>query len=156
MLVTSGGAAMVKASGKSHASRGGEPDDERNAVRVLRMLRACVQRAAGWLRVWRPGLASAAVVVGAEAGLAAVAFRWLIYSVTWLATGHEQFGQLGRVGSAHLPWLGLGFLIVAPVAGGLLYGPLVYRFAREARGHGVPEVMVAVARTAVASALRSR
>ena len=29
---------------------------------------------------------------------------------------------------------------------GLLYGPLVYRFAREARGHGVPEVMVAVAR----------
>ena len=145
MLVTSGGAAMVKAPGKSHASRGGEPDDERNAVRVLRMLRACVQRAAGWLRVWRPGLASAAVVVGAEAGLAAVAFRWLIYSVTWLATGHEQFGQLGRVGSAHLPWLGLGFLIVAPVAGGLLYGPLIYRFAREARGHGVPEVMNAVA-----------
>ena len=97
MLVTSGGAAMVKASGKSHASRGGEPDDERNAVRVLRMLRACVRRAGeAGLRVWRPGLASAAVVVGAEAGLAAVAFRWLIYSVTWLATGHEQFGQLGR------------------------------------------------------------
>jgi len=145
MPVTSGGAAMVKAPGKSRASRGGEPDDEQNAVCVLRMLRARVQRAAGWLRVWRPGLASAAVVVGAEAGLAAVAFRWLIYSVTWLATGHEQFGQLGRVGSAHLPWLGLGFLIVAPVAGGLLYGPLIYRFAREARGHGVPEVMNAVA-----------
>jgi chloride channel protein, CIC family len=26
-----------------------------------------------------------------------------------------------------------------------LYGPLIYRFAREARGHGVPEVMIAVA-----------
>ena len=29
--------------------------------------------------------------------------------------------------------------------GGLLYGPLIQRFAREARGHGVPEVMLAVA-----------
>ena len=28
---------------------------------------------------------------------------------------------------------------------GLLYGPLIQRFAREARGHGVPEVMLAVA-----------
>jgi CIC family chloride channel protein len=31
------------------------------------------------------------------------------------------------------------------VIGGALYGPLIYRFAREARGHGVPEVMIAVA-----------
>ena len=29
--------------------------------------------------------------------------------------------------------------------GGLVYGPLIYRFAREAKGHGVPEVMAAVA-----------
>jgi CIC family chloride channel protein len=35
--------------------------------------------------------------------------------------------------------------VVIPVVGGILYGPLVYRFAREARGHGVPEVMIAVA-----------
>src|SRR5262249_11444595 len=83
--------------------------------------------------------------VGAGAGLGAVAFRWLIYSFTWLATGHEQFGQQGRVGSLHLPWLGIGFLLVVPVVGGLLYGPLIQRFAREARGHGVPEVMIAVA-----------
>jgi Voltage gated chloride channel len=26
-----------------------------------------------------------------------------------------------------------------------MYGPLIYRYAREARGHGVPEVMIAVA-----------
>jgi CIC family chloride channel protein len=31
------------------------------------------------------------------------------------------------------------------VIGGLVYGPLIYRYAREARGHGVPEVMIAVA-----------
>ena len=30
------------------------------------------------------------------------------------------------------------------MVGGLLYGPLIYRYAREARGHGVPEVMIAV------------
>ena len=37
------------------------------------------------------------------------------------------------------------FVVVAPVVGGLLYGPLIERFAREARGHGVPEVVLAVA-----------
>ena len=35
--------------------------------------------------------------------------------------------------------------MVIPVIGGLLYGPLIYKWAREARGHGVPEVMIAVA-----------
>ena len=45
----------------------------------------------------------------------------------------------------HLPWLGIGFFLLIPVVGGLLYGPLIQRFAREARGHGVPEVMLAVA-----------
>src|SRR5277367_4040930 len=86
-----------------------------------------------------------ALVVGAGAGLGAVAFRYLIYFFTWLATGHDQFGQQGRVDSGHLPWLGLAFFVVIPVVGGLVYGPLIYRYAREARGHGVPEVMIAVA-----------
>jgi len=45
-----------------------------------------------------------------------------------------------------VPALGSWFVLLAPVIAGILYGPLVYRFAREARGHGVPEVMVAVAR----------
>ena len=86
-----------------------------------------------------------ALVVGAFAGLGAVGFRWLIFGSTWLFTGHEQFGQQGRVESPHLPFLGIWFLLVVPVVGGLIYGPLIYRFAREARGHGVPEVMIAVA-----------
>jgi CIC family chloride channel protein len=34
---------------------------------------------------------------------------------------------------------------LVPAIGGLVYGPLIYRYAREARGHGVPEVMIAVA-----------
>src|ERR1700691_4374681 len=102
-------------------------------------------RAGGWLRRARGGLRASALIVGAGAGLGAVAFRYLIYFFTWLTTGHVQFGQQGRVPSAHLPWLGLAFFIVIPVIGGLIYGPLIYKYAREARGHGVPEVMIAVA-----------
>jgi CIC family chloride channel protein len=86
-----------------------------------------------------------ALGVGAGAGLGAAGFRWLIFGFTWLATGREQFGQQGRVASTHLPWLGIWFVLVVPVVGGLIYGPLIQRFAREARGHGVPEVMIAVA-----------
>ncbi len=102
-------------------------------------------RVAGWLRANRLGLFCMAVVVGLGAGIGAAAFRYLIYGFTWLATGHGEFGQQGWVGSDHLPWLGIGFFVAIPVIGGLLYGPLISRFAREARGHGVPEVMIAVA-----------
>jgi CIC family chloride channel protein len=102
-------------------------------------------KASSWLRGSRAGLLVIALVVGAGSGLGAVAFRYLIYFFTWLATGHVQFGQQGRVPSSHLPWLGPEFLVVIPVIGGLVYGPLIYRYAREARGHGVPEVMIAVA-----------
>jgi len=108
-------------------------------------LRSSLARGAGWLRAGRGGLFVLALAIGAESGLGAVAFRYLINSFTWLATGHAQFGQQGRVPSGRLPWLGLGFFVLIPAVGGLVYGPLIYRFAREARGHGVPEVMIAVA-----------
>jgi len=107
--------------------------------------RPALARTAAWLRAGRSGMFVLALLVGAGAGLGAVAFRYLIYFFTWLATGHSQFGQAGYVGSSHLPWLGLGFFVVIPAIGGLLYGPLIYNWAREARGHGVPEVMIAVA-----------
>jgi CIC family chloride channel protein len=104
-----------------------------------------IARVAAWLRAGRGGLFLLALLVGVGSGLGAVAFRYLIYFFTWLATGHSEFGQAGYVGSGHLPWLGLGFFIVIPVIGGLIYGPLIYKWAREARGHGVPEVMISVA-----------
>ena len=110
-------------------------------VRVLRWS----GMAAGGLRDSRGGLFALALLVGAGAGLGAVAFRYLITGFTWLPTGHAAFGQEGYAGSAHLPWLSLAFFVIIPAAGGLVYGPLIYRWAREARGHGVPEVMAAVA-----------
>jgi CIC family chloride channel protein len=106
---------------------------------------APLRASSAWLRASRLGLVVMALVVGAVAGLGAVGFRWLIFAFTWLATGHQQFGQQGRIGSLHLPWLGIWFLLLIPVLGGLIYGPLIQRFAKEARGHGVPEVMLAVA-----------
>jgi chloride channel protein, CIC family len=102
-------------------------------------------RVLGWLRAGRGGMFLLALLVGTGAGLGAVAFRYLVYFITWLATGHSQFGQAGRVPSAHLAWLGPAFYLLIPAIGGLVYGPLIYRWAREARGHGVPEVMIAVA-----------
>jgi CIC family chloride channel protein len=98
-----------------------------------------------WLRGSRLGLLVMAVLVGVGAGFGAVGFRELIFAITWIATGHQQFGQQGHVPSLHFPWLGVGFFLLIPSVGGLLYGPLIQRFAPEARGHGVPEVMIAVA-----------
>ena len=98
----------------------------------------------GWLASSRLGLVVVALVVGAGAGLGAAGFRWLIFAFTWVFTGHKQFGQQGHAASLHLPFLGPWFVLVVPVVAGLLYGPLIQRFAREARGHGVPEVMLAV------------
>ncbi len=76
------------------------------------------------------------VVVGVGAGFGAVVFRWLIATIKRLA--FEGVGEM--VGFPAPP-----ALILIPAAGGLLFGPLIYFFAREAKGHGVPEVMEAVA-----------
>jgi chloride channel protein, CIC family len=104
-----------------------------------------IRTASAWLGNARLGLAVMAMAVGVGAGFGAAGFRELIFGITWLVTGHQQFGQQGHAPSLHLQSLGIFFVLVVPVVGGLLYGPLIQRFAREARGHGVPEVMLAVA-----------
>ena len=88
-----------------------------------------------------------AVVVGLGAGFAAVGFRWLIQAATWVFSGTADYSAtIGHPANPWVPWLGGAFVIIAPAVGGLIYGPLVQKFAPEARGHGVPEVMVAVAK----------
>lgn len=77
-----------------------------------------------------------ALLVGIGAGLGAVLFRRLISFFQTLF--FEQFADLLRgIWPYHL--------LIIPALGGLIFGPLIYRFAREAKGHGVPEVMEAVA-----------
>ena len=98
------------------------------------------------LREAKGGLLVLALVVGSGAGLGAIGFRWLIQTFTRALSGHADYSAAGRVANPHVPWLGHWFVLLAPVLAGLVYGPLVQRFAREARGHGVPEVMYAVAR----------
>ena len=75
------------------------------------------------------------IAIGAGTGLAAVLFIKLIYAIQHL--GYEALPNL-------LPWLGNFVYLIVPVIGGLLVGPLIL-FAQEAKGHGVPEVMEAVA-----------
>jgi CIC family chloride channel protein len=98
-----------------------------------------------WLAHSKLGLVIMALLVGGGAGLGAAGFRELIFLFTWIFTGHRRFGQQGHAASLHLPFAGFYFVLFVPIIGGLLYGPLIQRFAREARGHGVPEVMLAVA-----------
>jgi len=77
-----------------------------------------------------------ALLVGVGAGLGAVFFRWLIAFFQDLF-----FTKLGGLLQGFQPW----YLLIIPALGGLIYGPMIYKFAREAKGHGVPEVMEAVA-----------
>lgn len=81
-------------------------------------------------------LVATALIVGLSTGIGAVAFRYLIQGVGWL--GYVWIPILTRN-------LGRIYVVVIPSIGGLLVGLLVYYFAREAKGHGVPEVMEAVA-----------
>ncbi len=79
------------------------------------------------------------VVVGLAGGYGAVGFRYLIDFFQTLAYGGKE-DLLGLV--VNLPWY---YRVLIPAIGGLIVGPLVYFFAREAKGHGVPEVMESVA-----------
>ncbi|MBC8187030.1 MAG: chloride channel protein [Proteobacteria bacterium] len=96
----------------------------------------------------------AAVVVGLAGALGAVLFRLLIRIVQALAfEGPDAVAMLideGIAAETHDPLeaakeLAWYWRIAIPAIGGLLVGPLIYFFAREARGHGIPEVMKAVA-----------
>ena len=75
------------------------------------------------------------ILVGLASGMGAVIFKWMI---TWFQRGFFEGGEVA------LSFLGRYYVVLIPAVGGLLVGLLVYFLAREAKGHGVPEVMIAV------------
>ena len=76
-----------------------------------------------------------AIIIGLVTGLAAVVFIDLIDWITEFSFGSipGAFSNLGR-------W----WIIIIPVLGSLISGPIIAFFASEAKGHGVPEVMQAM------------
>ncbi len=79
-----------------------------------------------------------ALVIGVLGGLGAIGFRFLIRLFQSLFFGPGL--NLLKLAWA-LPWY---HKLLAPAIGGAIVGPIIYLFAREAKGHGVPEVMEAV------------
>jgi len=84
-------------------------------------------------------LSLVAILIGFLGGYGALLFRYAIKAA--------QFGFYQNT-SDYLTFhqtLPLYLKIGLPAVGGLIVGPLIYFGAREAKGHGVPEVMEAVA-----------
>lgn len=75
------------------------------------------------------------IIVGLGAGFGAILFRWMIQRITdlFFVNGGDVLGFMGSY-----------YVILIPAIGGLIIGPIIHFLAREAKGHGVPEVMIAV------------
>ncbi len=118
---------------------------------ILKRLRRTLEPLTSRLSVWRWAkiwfrasflpeqnhLIILAFVVGVLTGFGSVGFIYVIESVAEFARGPVA-AAFERFGTAQL--------VLLPALGGLLVGPLVQRFAREAKGHVVPEVMTALAK----------
>ena len=84
-------------------------------------------------------LSIVAIVIGILGGYGALIFRYIIKGTQYVF--YQNTGDI--LTFAHnLPFY---LKIALPALGGLIVGPLVYFGAREAKGHGVPVVMEAVA-----------
>jgi CIC family chloride channel protein len=80
-----------------------------------------------------------AILIGILGGYGAVLFRYAIKATQYIF--YQNTDDI--LTFAHtLPFY---FKMALPALGGLIVGPLIYFGAREAKGHGVPEVMEAVA-----------
>lgn len=79
-----------------------------------------------------------AVLIGILGGFGAIFFRFAIRFFEAVFFGSWDYTLDYAL---QLPWYVKFF---APAVGGLIVGPIVFYFAREAKGHGVPEVMESI------------
>jgi len=93
-------------------------------------------------RIWKGTLIG--ILIGAAAGLGALAFNWMVDTgtslftgdlVSFLAPGHDPDRLL-----LGFP-LGRWMMLWIPALGGLISGVIVYRFAPEAEGHGTDSMI---------------
>jgi CIC family chloride channel protein len=85
-------------------------------------------------------LSAIAIIIGLMVGYGAILFRNLIELFQWLFMGHG--GEDVATVIQSLSWW---HVLLMPVVGGLLVGPIIHFLFPGSRGHGVPEVMAAVA-----------
>lgn len=78
------------------------------------------------------------IVIGIIGGLGAILFRWMIH-----VNQGVFFNHLLPFVSFYVGGYNLG-IVLMPALGGLIVGPIIYKYAREAKGHGVPQVIEAV------------
>jgi CIC family chloride channel protein len=77
-----------------------------------------------------------AVIVGIGAGFGAILTEWLVKLVHHIFFETKLWGLLDGMGIYHL--------MIIPAIGALIFAPIIIIFAREAKGHGVSEVLEAV------------
>lgn len=97
-------------------------------------------------------LTGLAAATGTAVGLLCVAFHWSIEAFTWLLTGYWEYthhigqnGWLRAVSTGHLP-LGAWFILFTPIIAGFTVGALLQLVPEVTRGHGIPDIMLAVRR----------
>ncbi len=80
-----------------------------------------------------------ALIIGILAGFSAIGIRALIEFISDISFWGGEGTILQRIEAT--PWY---WVLIVPAIGGLIVGPIIYFFAPEAKGHGVPEVMQAI------------
>src|SRR5208337_1244103 len=81
---------------------------------------------------------SVALIIGIMGGFGAIAVRKMINGISSIFfSGHGNV--LNNIIAS--PWY---IIISAPTIGGLIVGPIIFFLDREAKGHGVPEVMQSI------------
>ncbi len=79
-----------------------------------------------------------AIIIGILGGFAGIGIRAMILWISEISFGAGS-NFLENVMNTSWYWI-----LIIPAIGGLIVGPIIYFFAPEAKGHGVPEVMEAI------------